>query len=101
MKRTLALLFVATAAACGYGQTKMVACPPVGCGNQYAATSPQPPPPPTPLATSSQADVTSPAPAESALPPDRTPAMEALPNTPLQPLPDRPMPPPVVPPNVP
>jgi hypothetical protein len=114
MKWTMGLWLVA-AAGCGYGQTKMAACPPTGCANQYAATSPESLPastPPSDTPSSMPSDTSSmPASApsssqsampasESDLPPERTPAVDALPNTQLQPLPDRAMPPPIVPPNL-
>jgi hypothetical protein len=38
MKWTIGLLLLA-AAGCGYRQTKMIACPETGCGNQYAASA--------------------------------------------------------------
>ena len=94
MKLTMALGFAMAVAGCGYGQTKMAAtCPPTGCGNNYAAATPTPAP-----VTTKTDDSSSPVPADADLPPDRTPATDALPETTLTPLPDRALPPPIVPP---
>jgi hypothetical protein len=92
MKWTMSMCFAMAVAGCGYGQTKMVAtCPPTGCGNDYAAAAPTP-----------VKKVDNSRPADTDLPASQTPAVEAMPQTPLPaPLPDRALPPPVVPPNVP
>ena len=93
MKWTMSLGFAIAMAGCGYGQTKMVATtPPTSAGSNYAAAAPAPPPPPAPVTTDSTT-----APTESDLPPDHSPALDSLPAAPLAPLPDRAMPPPIVP----
>lgn len=99
MKWTMGLWLAVAVTGCGYGQTKVAACPPTGCGNQFAATSPESLPAAAPAST--PANEHSPVPADSDLPPDRTPATDALGDTQLSPLPDRALPPPIVPPNAP
>jgi hypothetical protein len=81
MRWTIGLLLLA-AAGCGYRQTRMVACPETGCGNQYAASAspeglPAPrttPPPPLPAA--------SPPPPSGPLPDYSTPTPDVPPPAP-------------------